>query len=368
MLKYIILLTLLTPRIEFLALSGVNSDLRLDVVMILLASLLTLLRPLPIHHLYIIFGLIFICCLQQLILNGNPMRLVYGSVFYISIIMFSTYQRALSLVDAIFIFKYFLIVNVLLHCSDIFININSNHNLSFRYGVFNQHFAFAASIIISYYFLKLNGRNSKLIATIFYAGILLSGSRTLILAVILATSMEVVSTMRLSIRNILLLVGGICLGGTVIYVLRDAPSVLRLIRLFETLSLALGDYTVIARDPALAVRLSNVENYFSYLETIDNKFFYILFGGGPFNFLDYSIQFQKPGHFDILYFRLLSEFGVVSLLLLTVFLLNLLYRQLKSFPYVFVLIVGGLTSEFILTLKVGHIFFMTYLYLVNEND
>jgi hypothetical protein len=180
--------------------------------------------------------------------------------------------------------------------------------------------------------------------------------------------MEVVLTMRLSLRNILLLVGSMCLGATLIYALRDAPSVLRLIRLIETLSIAFGDYTVIARDPALAVRLSNIENYFTYLETIDNKIFYFLFGGGPFNFLDYSIQFQKPGHFDILYFRLLSEFGVVSVFLLTVLLLNLLYRRRKSFPYVFVLVVGGLTSEFILTLKVGHIFFMTYLYLVSGND
>lgn len=368
MLKYIILLTLLTPRFEFLALSGVNSDLRLDVVMILVTALLTLLRPLPVQHLYIIFALIFICCLQQIILNGNPMRSVYGSVFYTSIILFSIYQRVLSLVEAIFIFKYFLIINVLLHCSDFFININTNHNWSFRYGVFNQHFAFAASIIISYYFLKLNGRNSKFIATIFYAGMLLSGSRTLTLAVILATSMEVVLTMRLSLRNVLLLVGSICSGVTLIYALQDVPSVLRLIRLLENLSVAFGDYTVIARDPALAVRLSNIENYFTYLETLDNKFFYVLFGGGPFNFLDYVVQFQKPGHFDIVYFRLLSEFGVVSVLLLTVLLINLLYRRRKSFPYVFVLIVGGLTSEFILTLKVGHIFFMTYLYLVSEND
>ena len=366
MFKYIILASLLTPRLEILSIGGVNSDLRIDVLVILAVSLIPLLKPLKRYQFNLILGILTLCLMHSLLFSAQVSRIIVGGIFYISFVLYSGYKNILKTEDLLQILKIFMIFNILLHLSDIAVNINSNHNLSFRYGVFNQHFAFATSIVICYCTLKIFGASSTALGMIFWCGLLLSGSRGILLAVILVTIFEKIDFRSIKLKNVLISFAFLAIVAGLLTTFRDNANIIRALDLMQLLIESSGDIVLLASDPALNVRLENAYNYVNHVQTIDKGWLYILIGGGPYNFLDYSVQFGKPGHFDNTYLRLISEFGLISIAVFFGMLLYLIIKVPETVSLVGILLIGGLVSEAAFTAKVGHLLFLTYVFLLDK--
>jgi hypothetical protein len=116
------------------------------------------------------------------------------------------------------------------------------------------------------------------------------------------------------------------------------------------------------QDPSLKMRLVNIENY---LDWVTIKSF--LFGGGVLSFLEYSIAYGEPGPLDLLYLRILSDFGIINILLLLLFISYSLwvkrywvFSNKKVFISLMVFILlYSFFNEGVLAIKTGHITFFT---------
>ena len=131
-----------------------------------------------------------------------------------------------------------------------------------------------------------------------------------------------------------------------------------------------SDIAAVLSDPAFNVRLENFYQYIDFFSYTDSPIFYLIFGGGPYNFLDYSVQYGKPGHFDVLYIRILSEYGFVGLIAL-ISVLVYFARKINNVNYnimLTALLIGGIVSEALITAKVAHLFFLTSFYLANKSN
>ena len=69
----------------------------------------------------------------------------------------------------------------------------------------------------------------------------------------------------------------------------------------------------------------------------------------------------------IIYIRALSEYGLLSIFIILILLVSSLLKNTKLFVLLVALVIGGIVSEALLTLKVGHLFFLVILMLKNAN-
>ena len=114
----------------------------------------------------------------------------------------------------------------------------------------------------------------------------------------------------------------------------------------------------IISDPSLNVRLSN---YYRYLEWVNINDF--LLGYGPLSYMEYSIQYGKPGPLDVFYFRIFSDFGLLTSSILLITLLIYCIKNIKIFfkennillALTSFLILYSFFNEGLLVIKLGHI-------------
>ena len=366
--KHLILFALLVPRLEFLNIPGVNSGIRFDVVALLLVSMIPLFIKVSKLSLMLILMVLIASLAQTMIFDVELPRMVVGLGLYISIIIFSQFARILSLEDMVFICHRFLIINCCLHIFDMIVFTGDNHNFTGRFGVFNMHFSFAGALVISYFFLFMNRRTDLLTNTLFFSGLILSGSRGLIAGVLISILLANFNIF----KNIkIYLMGSIIVPLFVlamIYVFPENIHVQRLVLTFNVFIDAADDIASILTDPAFSMRVSNMYAYFDHIGHISNSALYVMIGGGPYSFLDYSIQFGKPGHFDNLYFRVVSEYGLFALAIISAIILHNIRNNYLLKWYIVAMLIGAVVSEAMVTLKVGHLFFLTLLFYRNNNE
>ena len=197
---------------------------------------------------------------------------------------------------------------------------------------------------------------------------MLSGSRGLIIGVFISTLLANSNVL----KNIkIYLMGSILVPLFVVAMIYIFPENIHLARLVLTFNVfidAADDIASILTDPAFSMRISNIYAYFDYIGNISNSALYAIIGGGPYAFLDYSIQFGKPGHFDNLYFRVLSEYGLLALTTMSAIILyNIRNNHLLKW-YIVAILIGAIVSEALVTLKVGHLFFLTLLFYGNNKE
>lgn len=364
--KHLILFALLIPRLEFLNIPGVNSDFRFDVIALFLVSMIPIFVKMSKLSVLLTLIILFVSLLQMMIFPVELPRMLAGLGLYISIIMFSQFSNILSKEDLVYICQRFLIINASLHIFDMLIFTGDNHNLTGRYGVFNQHFAFASSLVISYFFLFMNKRTDTLTSILFSIALILSGSRGLIVGVligILFANLNLIKNIKIYISFLIIFP---LFTLVMIYLFPENIYLVRLVLVFDIITDLGKDIASILTDPAFSVRVSNIYAYFNYIGSITNSALYVIIGGGPYNFLDYSVQFGKPGHFDNLYFRVLSEYGLLALMIISAIILNNMRNNRFLIGYVVAILIGALVSEALVTLKVAHLFFLTLLFYGNN--
>tara|TARA_B100000900_G_C20601770_1_gene725964 strand:- start:7200 stop:8384 length:1185 start_codon:yes stop_codon:yes gene_type:complete len=111
-------------------------------------------------------------------------------------------------------------------------------------------------------------------------------------------------------------------------------------------------------DPSILMRLLNFESWIDWL-TIKKLFF----GGGAQMFLEFSTQYGYPGPTDVLLLRVLSEVGLVGLVLIFYFIIFNKNKKLKKnkltrvFYYcVFWMFLLGFFNESMMSIKGGQYF------------
>jgi hypothetical protein len=278
--KYLVLCALLMPRLEMLEIPGVNSDIRLDVILILAVSLLPIFRKFSISVVYLVLAIFLLVCIQFLLFEPQLARMLSGTLLYISIILFAQYSKILTLDDLVYICRWFLLINGGMHLFDMVYSSGVNHNFTGRYGVFNQHFAFATAILISYFFLNYHNRGDRLVNIIFWGAFLLSGSRGLIVGVLigfLITNLNFVKNFKIYLSLALAVP---IIVAMFVYLIPENIHVKRLFLIFELAAMFSGDAKTLLADPAFNVRVFNIVNYIDYVSVTNYSWVYVITGGG----------------------------------------------------------------------------------------
>jgi hypothetical protein len=131
------------------------------------------------------------------------------------------------------------------------------------------------------------------------------------------------------------------------------------------------DYSKIADDPSIGMRLINIENFSSWFSLEK-----ILMGGGAFANLQFTSTYGEPGALDMLYVRFLAEFGFpLTVIGATYFILNLWRKFIASgglqrrviLGWLFFIFVYSLLNEGVIASRSGHlVFFALGLFLSNQ--
>ena len=239
--KHLLLFALLMPRLEMLEVPGVNSDIRLDVILILATSLLPIFRKFSIWLVCLSLAILSLACIQFLLFEPQLARMVSGILLYLSIILFAQYSKILTFDDLVYICRWFLLINGGLHLFDMVSFSGVNHNFTARFGVFNQHFAFATAILISYFFLNYHNRRDRLVDIIFWSAFLLSGSRGLIVGVLigfLITNLNFVKNFKIYLSLALAVP---IIGVMIVYLMPENIHVQRFVLIFELAAMFSGE-------------------------------------------------------------------------------------------------------------------------------
>jgi hypothetical protein len=131
------------------------------------------------------------------------------------------------------------------------------------------------------------------------------------------------------------------------------------------------DYSKIADDPSIGMRLINIENFMNWFSLEK-----ILMGGGAFANLQFTSTYGEPGALDMLYVRLLAEFGFpIAAVGVAYFILNLWRKFIASgglqkrviLGWLFFIFVYSFLNEGVIASRSGHlVFFALGLFLSNQ--
>lgn len=226
-----------------------------------------------------------------------------------------------------------------------------------RYGIFGMPYSFALFISLTFFALLFLGcRFSPVAFLLFILAILFGDSRVVFgLSLFLALAYFYYvgyNSGRLFIymmSSTLLLV---LMGCVALYLFPDNKAVSIFITLLN------GD---LLSDPSLSMRLVNYVNYMEWLDVSR-----LFFGGGVLAHLEYSTQYGMPGPLDVLFLRVLTEYGLVGLvffvmsfflILVNSFLISVRLGYCMSSLLIF-LFVYSFFNEGMFALKVGHLVFL----------
>jgi hypothetical protein len=209
-----------------------------------------------------------------------------------------------------------------------------------RYGTTSMPFQFAL-YCASLLFLSLGNSDY-------------STEKKIFIVLILAAAM-VLSDSRISLAALTLTIFGI---KSILF----APFIFFILWLFpvnEKMSALLNfDLSIISNDPSLAVRLSNIEKYISWVDWSK-----LLFGGGAQSFLEFSEQYAMPGPLDMGYLRILCELGIIGFFVLSWLLFisfkgSLIFNKNRIFIRFFIfLLIYLILNEGLFVAKSGHLVF-----------
>ena len=355
---YTFILFLFTPRYNFFQLPGGVSDLRTDVLamfafwgplfLFLTCRKYVFRRP----ETFLGFGFILICLPLMLVTSSSIFSAAGNALWYLSllgcfslgcesaskenrglkfIVMFAVANAAMHLVGRALTG---LLDYTTLNLWFGFYHVPSPYGLTVGLGVI--------SILYSRERLRIGAFEYSFLLTILLAGLILSDSRVSLIATVIGIFLHRINSVRSLVFIASLITLGVLVGG-------KASSI------FHLLDRGL------VHDPSLIVRYVNFERYLEWVDPI--KF---IFGGGALSFLEYSIQYGKPGHLDSLYLKILSDNGFIGFLMVCVGLAFLTCQGLKKknrrtalLPLLIFLIIYSVVNEGLVSVKSGHLAFFS---------
>ena len=361
------ILFIFSPRIHFFQISGSTSDLRFDIVtMILFGAIFVLLsfynlRILRFSHFsWCVFVILLYVSLIFVLFSNNTIYALF-QIFWYATMVFSFYLSRnmllnLSLNSALNFLRVFININVVMHLIDVlswrvFDNgrfFEATPVYDFAYGFFEIPSPFALVIGIFAVVVLTGGyKVSKIEKIMLIITMLFCESRIGTGAFFI--TMIVASSYRLWF-----------IGGAIFLYF----SLLFTNAYFKSLSFLTLTYSKLAEDVSLQVRVGNMEAMIEWWEKTNN----FIFGGGVLSHLEYSSQYNKPGPLDSFYLKMLSDFGLVSCVLLVAMFVIIIIKNINNImlnfnvlaaPVLFVAIYSVL-NEGLVSIKSGHIVFFLF--------
>jgi len=346
-----------TPRINFFQLPGGVSDLRLDVISMFLfwAALIPyiFIKKFKVTNLWVMFFIIIWLQIALIIpitsshfFNALGLILWYSSM--LACVWLGYDAGRLKMSNALRMIIYFSALNSFMHLTGLFLDhsfgIQTKHLL---YGFFHVPSPFAFVVAIGFIMMihawskaEISRRLFIILFLVNMSALLLSDSRVGVGAFFIAVIISKINNLRWFFAVGLAAVASLLIES-------------------KALSVFSMNVETLSTDPSLGVRL---ENFVRYLEWVDlEKFF---FGGGALSFLEYSIQYERPGHLDSFFVKILSDHGVLftSIVLLgfvAVALQSLKrnYRLAGSLALVIFIAGFSLVNEALSSVKSGHFAF-----------
>ena len=353
----IFILGLLAPRINILSLDSSESVFRLDTLLFIIFGCIFALVQLLVLRLskfeFLFFGFViytlFINFLSGMIIIGGGVAIIYLSFlgcFWLG--------RNIQYYNNDIFFKYFngfVLLNVYLHLIGFWgSRFISPDLIILKYGIFNLPYNFCLSISLGVV-LMLYRRSISNLQLIMVCMAIFSGDSRISL-VFLLPIIFFKKKDNILIESLIIMFFSVC-----IFILN---SILNL-KTISTVNVSL------ATDTSLAMRIFN---YYNYLDWVND--YLLIFGGGAMAFLQFSTQYGLPGPLDSLPLRLISEYGIVGIILFTLPFIIPVFRSLisinkDSFNLLILLssiFVYSLLNEGIMGIKSGHIFFFVIGYLI----
>tara|TARA_Y200000002_G_scaffold54048_1_gene39498 strand:- start:2235 stop:3347 length:1113 start_codon:yes stop_codon:yes gene_type:complete len=349
-----------SPRISFIQIPGGTSDFRLDVLTLFLLfgfMIIDFLRSLEnkFYDSYKVSILLIIAYLLSIfIFRGNPIYAIFQIMWYASILYIFYFVKKIFQENRhheLYLYlRFFIFINVMMHLYGVLAENYSLPIYSFsqifpKYGIFNLPYAFAL-ITGTFFLLAIRGtvKISKIEGFFLLLAIFYSESRVSFGAFIISSF--IVASWHLRAFYL------VSLPLIYIYVLSFID--------LKALSILSSDFQTLITDPSLNVRL---QNYYRYVEWLDIPKF--LFGGGPLSYMEFSKHFtvDKAGPLDVLYLRVLSDFGIVASLFFIAYLSAAFIKNIKVFLHkrsapmsiLIFFIIYSFFNEGLLVIKSGHI-------------
>jgi len=351
-------LFLYTPRIHFFQVPGSTSDLRLDIVLMMFFGFAYIFANLNIfinNRRKMLFWYSFIILSYVslvFILVSNNIFYAGFQIFWYMTMIFSFFL-AKDLLDnfstdkSVSFLRIFVNINALMHLTDtINWRIFGNERLwELAYGFFEIPSPF--TLVVGGYttFVLLRGVSiSRVEKIILISAVLFSESR-------IGTGAFFLTMIIFSRYRVWVFFTAILLYIAQFFINAHLKSLSFLTLTFDKL----------LQDPSLLMRVGNMNAMVDWWQVSGS----LWFGGGVLSHLEYSSQFGKPGPLDSFYLKMLSDFGVISFILMIFlivflfakkrYLIKLNFRSIMSI-IVFISIYSVL-NEGLVSIKSGHIIF-----------
>ena len=352
-------IVLYIPRIPLFTIPGISSILRLDTIATFIFSIFSFIYVIiykkSIYLLFFIFYLIIFLYSNTMGMSiYAPTLLLYFSFFSI----FLLFEDLVKLVKISSVIKYiniYLFLNILLHFISIITGFNiSNNNLGTGEemlilgpnGLMFAPYKFTILLVIGG---LLNYFINKTIFTysflLIFISLIFSDSRAGFGAFLLILFFEILLFSKNKINKLLL---GIIILLFSFYISFIGSLNIKSLNAFNNLN--------INEDASWLMRVESFNNWLNWLSP-----FKLLFGGGAQIFVTFVTQYGLPGPFDNLYLRLMSEVGVVGLILFFHFFLFYKNKNISSRIFIYAtfwMCFFSFFNESFLAIKGGHIFWL----------
>lgn len=319
---YILLLLIFSPKFVVYAIPGLSSAMRIDILCVVLYVSVGFIRfflrrnSLNSNGFFLIVVLIMAV---GYIINSSRAFIAAGQ-FLLFFSLFCAFAHGASIskrenpsrkIKLIYIFLY---INILIHLLFYFLGVETysgnyigDSGLDERYyifglyGVSSMPFQFAI-YIASFVFILMHGN--------------LARSNGVVIGALVACLALLTGDSRISLGALFIAVFGF-------WAIPIVPVLIISASFFDTKAISVfSNFGEISVDPSLAMRLLNVQNYLDWLsiKTLN-------FGGGAQSFLEFSEAYGLPGPLDIGYLRLMTEFGLVGIIIIIMSLIIFIKRR-----------------------------------------
>lgn len=347
---------LYTPRIHFFQVPGSTSDLRLDIVLMMFFGFAYIFANLNIfifkRRRMLFWGTFIVLAYVSLVFISVSNNFIYAGfqIFWYMTMIFAFFLAKdlldnFSIDKSVIFLRIFVNINALMHLTDtINWRIFGNERLwGFAYGFFEIPSPFALLVGGYTTFVLLKKVSiSRVEKIILISAILFSESR-------IGTGAFFMTMIIFSRYRAWVFFGAILLYIAQFFINAHLKSLSFLTLTFDKL----------LQDNSLLIRVGNMNAMVDWWQ-VSGSFW---FGGGVLSHLEYSSQFGKPGPLDSFYLKMLSDFGVISCILmifLIVFLfakkIHLIKLNFRSIMSIIVFIsIYSVLNEGLVSIKSGHI-------------
>lgn len=365
-LLYIILIYM--PRIPIGLIPGISSILRTDTIVTFLFSFFCFIYIILYKKRFSFFVIslyliVFLFSFEMGVFIYAPSFLLYFS-FIAIIFLFEDVVKIVSVKAIVQFLRYFLFFNIIIHFFCLFsgfslvsnsLGLDDDLLILGPYGILFAPYNFTILLVIGAFLEYFtNHKIYSIPFLIIFIALISANSRAGFGAFTFLITIESFFFSRNNVNRLSIIVISVM---AIIFISSIDSLNIKSLSTFNNID--------INEDASWLMRVESFNNWLNWLSPF--KFF---FGGGAQIFVTFVTQYGLPGPFDNLYLRIISELGVIGLILFLYWMLLFYNHNFKSriFLYsIFWMFFFSFFNESFLAIKGGHLFWL-FIALIKSNE